>query len=968
MYGTATLPRGLSAKAATKGKGAAAAAPPPSAPEPNADSASWVLASAGARLRRRRPSPDPLTLLTPEQRQLAEVMAQRPAAPEAVEAPQTPTPLRGLGQLGLPLGPAEVSSLLHQSLSGAVGQNVHFQPFVFSNIFQSASAAATYVAAALEGGANWGRVERFFLAAVEAEDNNIVRGVRVAVSGRMGLKADMAATKVWEWGEMSLRALSDRLDYGIATANTRLGTLGVKVWIRYKTGAIKDVFFPPTGGSHYRAPPAAGAAPTMSLNELYSVAASRTARVGLPYKFSSVGWWERTAPEQPLENRLSELFVAGYNPAEGDRLDHYFRRRREERRRFRSVAERLSYMATTGRFLAKQRRLAKVRAGGAGQSLVAGGDVVALGRRPNRLLARYRLGALTRKLRAAVVLRFRFLANQRRLAKAVENASTISSSQLTLLNHLGTLPSVARNWDSRTAETELRNVDTATYAELELSRSEPTAVQRELAKRHGVALPAGASRLAASATLATVLPPSIRSLAVLYGVLDYDGDVAPSDAAARQLIRSVAKARPHAHSLDTDLSPVSSSQMNELFHRLGYIGRLPYSYGSAQLMALCLRTILADVDDEARLRPLPSLDSRQADLIRYLRSRRAAPGSTRGMPAVLDVDLAAEPPVSRLAAARNILQALMLSAELRDRCLRPRPGHLAALRAVGYGGFSSLQAPSAAPYPDSIAHVKAVLRVLRRADTEAATPATRTALRHLAELRRRTPASSHAAAAAPWVRGRGGGSPAAALGPCPSQLEVRAAIEDLPVSEILVERLFDLGWPGPMPPTHGSALALEDYLLQHKSTTAASISASSRHAHQTAALPPPTTHADAAAAEGASSRAQLRRPGQYGTHHQHLGTSHDRHSRQQPFVSRLGSNPEEALIKIQIRGMFPGAVSEWYLPTMSYEEAEHVLGCLMAARGVVLEQVSGKSYDEYVDRWSEAEAEGDWWGMEWLWH
>jgi hypothetical protein len=36
----------------------------------------------------------------------------------------------------------------------------------------------------------------------------------------------MAATKVWEWGEMSLRPLSERLDYGMATANTRLGALG----------------------------------------------------------------------------------------------------------------------------------------------------------------------------------------------------------------------------------------------------------------------------------------------------------------------------------------------------------------------------------------------------------------------------------------------------------------------------------------------------------------------------------------------------------------------------------------------------------------------------------------------------------------------------------------------------------------------------------------------------------------------
>ncbi|GLC35024.1 hypothetical protein PLESTM_000270800 [Pleodorina starrii] len=583
---------------------------------------------------------------------------------------------------------------------------------------------------------------------------------------------------------------------------------------------------------------------------------------------------------------------------------------------------------------------------------------------------------------------------------SVESASsTISSSQLIRLNLSGTLPSVARKWDNRTFKEEQRNVDAASCTE----QCGPTAVQRELAKRHGVVLPAGASRHTAAATLATVRPPSIRSLAVLYGPLEYDGDVPASDAAARQLMRVEVLGRPQGHPLDSDLSPVASSQVYELFNRLGYIGRLPYSYGSAQLMAVCLRTILADVDDEARLRPLPSLDSRQVDLIRYLRSRRSPPG-TRGMPAVLDVDLAAQPPVSRLAAARNILQllqnhelcatptgsavealrnlghdgpvppttgeALMLAGELRDRCLAPTAEQVAALRAAGYGtpaadpAAAAVPPPPLLPYPDSVAHVKALLRVLRRADTDAATPATRTALRHLGELRRRAPASAAAAAAAaataPWAAcggGGGGGGRSGGVDPCPSQLEVRAAIEDLPLSEAMMERLFDLGWPGPMPETHGSALALEDYLLQQKTTAVAAAPPPGRHAYTAsqAVSPPPSPFAESAAG------AAVRRPGVYGMYD-------NRSSRQHHFVSRLGSSPEEALVKIQIRGMFPGAISEWYLRTMSYDEAEHVLACLMAARRVVLERAAVSSYDEYVERWSEAEVEGDWWGMEWLWH
>ncbi len=95
-----------------------------------------------------------MTLLTPAQRQLAELLSKQPSAPPAVTGAlpdgsaaadavaattateAEATELRGLGQLGLPLRAADVSSLLAQSLSEAVGQNVQFQPFVFNNIFQ----------------------------------------------------------------------------------------------------------------------------------------------------------------------------------------------------------------------------------------------------------------------------------------------------------------------------------------------------------------------------------------------------------------------------------------------------------------------------------------------------------------------------------------------------------------------------------------------------------------------------------------------------------------------------------------------------------------------------------------------------------------------------------------------------------------------------------------------------------------
>ncbi|KAG2446994.1 hypothetical protein HYH02_008148 [Chlamydomonas schloesseri] len=740
-------------------------------------------------------------------------------------------------------------------------------------------------------------------------------------------------------------------------------------------------------------------------------------------------------------------------------------------------------------------------------------------------------------------------------AGLAERASALSSNepaivdyrQLLALNTRGiALPSIARGWDTATLDSELRHATATQLGSAANGKDVPTAVQRELARRHGIQLPVGACRHTAATRLATVLPPPIRHLAVLYGVLEYNGAVPPSAAAARQLLKEGAQARTHAHPLDSDLSPVALGQISDLVHRLGYVGRPPYSYGAAQLMAACLRTILADVDDEARLRPLPSMDTRQAELLRYLRSRRCPPGGhpRGGMPAVLDVDLGSRAGVSRLAAARNILQliqnhelcaspqgepvealralglsgpvppttgeALSLAAELRDRCLPAAPHHLAALRAMGWydhnhsyshscsrGGSSSSSSSSSGssgtaaaavvggggsgggeagvPEPESVAHFKAVLRVLRRADTDAATPATRGALRHLCELRRQQHGGSGgggataAGSAGPAVAagmaarlsdgfaGAVSGAAAGASGQhvagsssssssssssCPSQLEVRVAIEELPLSEQMADRLLELGWSGPMPATHGAALALEDYLANQRSPASYGSSSSggggsssgsssngnggggssSYASSYSRTSPSPYSSVTAATASGGrvsattyggsssagpgsgQSGMAFRRTNGPGSssgsrssyepldpssylpyrstppHHPNsgdqagsesgsgAGASGHPSAHMTALISKLGSTPEEFLTKIQIRGMFPGSVSEWYLPTMSHEEAAHVLACLVAARRLVLQRVRGAGYDEYVERWSTAEAEGDWWGMEWLWH
>jgi len=66
-----------------------------------------------------------------------------------------------------------------------------------------------------------------------------VRGIKVRVSGRLG-GADIARTEGYSEGSIPLHTLRADIDYGVATASTTYGQIGIKTWI-YKgdTGAAK---------------------------------------------------------------------------------------------------------------------------------------------------------------------------------------------------------------------------------------------------------------------------------------------------------------------------------------------------------------------------------------------------------------------------------------------------------------------------------------------------------------------------------------------------------------------------------------------------------------------------------------------------------------------------------------------------------------------------------------------------------
>jgi small subunit ribosomal protein S3 len=64
------------------------------------------------------------------------------------------------------------------------------------------------------------------------------QGIKVKVAGRLG-GAEIARTEGYHEGRVPLHTLRADVDYGVATAKTTYGTIGVKVWI-FKGEVVED--------------------------------------------------------------------------------------------------------------------------------------------------------------------------------------------------------------------------------------------------------------------------------------------------------------------------------------------------------------------------------------------------------------------------------------------------------------------------------------------------------------------------------------------------------------------------------------------------------------------------------------------------------------------------------------------------------------------------------------------------------
>ena len=56
------------------------------------------------------------------------------------------------------------------------------------------------------------------------------KGIKVTVSGRLG-GAEIARSESYREGSIPLQTLRANIDYGVTTAHTTYGAIGIKVWI-----------------------------------------------------------------------------------------------------------------------------------------------------------------------------------------------------------------------------------------------------------------------------------------------------------------------------------------------------------------------------------------------------------------------------------------------------------------------------------------------------------------------------------------------------------------------------------------------------------------------------------------------------------------------------------------------------------------------------------------------------------------
>ncbi len=123
-------------------------------------------------------------------------------------------------------GGAEVDKL-KEELKKVCGKEAQINIFEVKRPDVDANLIATNVARQVEGRVSYRRAIKMAIATAMRMG---AEGVKVLISGRLG-GAEMARAEMFKEGRTPLHTFRADIDYALAEANTKVGVLGIKVWV-----------------------------------------------------------------------------------------------------------------------------------------------------------------------------------------------------------------------------------------------------------------------------------------------------------------------------------------------------------------------------------------------------------------------------------------------------------------------------------------------------------------------------------------------------------------------------------------------------------------------------------------------------------------------------------------------------------------------------------------------------------------
>ncbi len=141
-------------------------------------------------------------------------------------------------------GGAEVDKL-KEELKKLTGKDVQINIFEVKHPEVDATIVAQTIARQLEGRVSYRRAIK---TAIQSTMRTGAEGIKVQISGRVG-GAEMARSETIKEGRIPLHTFRADVDYCLAVAITKVGTLGIKTWICHGTVYGKRDLFEIAGAS-----------------------------------------------------------------------------------------------------------------------------------------------------------------------------------------------------------------------------------------------------------------------------------------------------------------------------------------------------------------------------------------------------------------------------------------------------------------------------------------------------------------------------------------------------------------------------------------------------------------------------------------------------------------------------------------------------------------------------------------------